>query len=312
MKTENLSTLKIHKLSKEQYEREFAAGRIDKNALYLTPEEEIDSSMYATKEEVNNKAEKDHRHSYNDLNDKPTSLPANGGNADTLDGKHANEFADGNEFKQLKTLVGDTSVSGQISTHNTATDAHNDIRDLINGLSTRLNTLADSDDTTLDQMSEVVAYIKSNKSLIESITTSKVNVSDIIDNLTTNVTNKPLSAAQGVAIKGLIDALQTAVNGKALNSDLTSHTGDTTKHITSTERTNWNNKVGSLTDLGINASATELNYTKGVTNDIQTQINTLSAEINNLKTNVITVHSGDLVPMSSLGSNGDIYMVTGS
>jgi len=37
--TENLSTLKIHKLTKEQYERELAAGRIDKNALYITPDE---------------------------------------------------------------------------------------------------------------------------------------------------------------------------------------------------------------------------------------------------------------------------------
>ena len=70
-----------------------------------------------------------------------------------------------------------------------------------------LNALADSDDTTLDQMSEVVAYIKSNKSLIDAITTSKVNVSDIIDNLTTNVSNKPLSAAQGVKLKALIDAI---------------------------------------------------------------------------------------------------------
>ena len=35
--------------------------------------------------------------------------------------------------------------------------------DLITGLTTRLNTLADSDDTTLDQMSEIVEYIKSNK-----------------------------------------------------------------------------------------------------------------------------------------------------
>lgn len=40
-----------------------------------------------------------HIHSYNDLTDKPTipviptSLPANGGNADTLDGKHASSFA---------------------------------------------------------------------------------------------------------------------------------------------------------------------------------------------------------------------------
>ena len=41
MVTENLSTLKIHKLSKEQYEREYANDNLDPNALYLTPEEEI-------------------------------------------------------------------------------------------------------------------------------------------------------------------------------------------------------------------------------------------------------------------------------
>lgn len=100
------------------------------------------------------------------------------------------------------------TASSAVFAHNTATTAHNDIRDLISGLTTRLNTLADCDDTTLDQMSEVVDYIKNNKSLIDGITTSKVNVSDIVNNLTTNVTNKPLSAAQGVAIKSLIDALQ--------------------------------------------------------------------------------------------------------
>lgn len=41
MKTENLSTLKIHKLTKAQYERELSAGRIDENSLYLTSDEEI-------------------------------------------------------------------------------------------------------------------------------------------------------------------------------------------------------------------------------------------------------------------------------
>ena len=95
-----------------------------------------------------------------------------------------------------------------ITTHNSATNAHSDIRTLITGLTTRLNTLANSDDTTLDQMAEVVAYIKSNKSLIDSITTSKVSVSDIVDNLTTSVANKPLSAKQGVALKALIDAIK--------------------------------------------------------------------------------------------------------
>ena len=39
MITENLSTLKIHKLSQAQYDRELASGNIDENALYLTPDE---------------------------------------------------------------------------------------------------------------------------------------------------------------------------------------------------------------------------------------------------------------------------------
>lgn len=39
MITENLSALKIHKLSQAQYDRELAAGRLDENALYLTPDE---------------------------------------------------------------------------------------------------------------------------------------------------------------------------------------------------------------------------------------------------------------------------------
>ena len=38
MITENVSTLKIHKLSQAQYDRELAVGNIDENALYLTPD----------------------------------------------------------------------------------------------------------------------------------------------------------------------------------------------------------------------------------------------------------------------------------
>lgn len=52
MITENLSNLKIHKLTKEQYTRELNAGNIDENALYLTPDEEIDLSQYATVEQL--------------------------------------------------------------------------------------------------------------------------------------------------------------------------------------------------------------------------------------------------------------------
>ncbi len=118
-----------------------------------------------------------------------------------------------------------------ISKHNTSTTSHTDIRDLITGLTNRLNALADSDDTTLDQLSEIVAYIKNNKSLIDSVTTSKVNVSDIVDSLTSTATNKPLSAKQGEVLKGLIDNLE---------SDLNTHMSDSNIHITPTERTKWN------------------------------------------------------------------------
>lgn len=40
MITKNLSTLKINKLTQAQYERELAAGNIDEDALYLTPDDE--------------------------------------------------------------------------------------------------------------------------------------------------------------------------------------------------------------------------------------------------------------------------------
>lgn len=118
------------------------------------------------------------------------------------------------------------TASAKVSEHNTSESAHNDIRSLIDGLTTRLNALANSDDTTLDQMAEVVAYIKNNKTLIDGITTSKVNVSDIIDNLTTSVSNKPLSAKQGVALKALIDAIIVPTK----TSQLTNDSGFLTEH----------------------------------------------------------------------------------
>ena len=130
-----------------------------------------------------------------------------------------NGYATENYVNTQIAAIPTPDVSGQINTHNTATDSHNDIRLLVEGLTTRLNTLANSDDTTLDQMSEVVAYIKNNKNLIDGITSSKVNVSDIINNLTTNVSNKPLSAAQGVALKTLIDAIVVPTKVSELTND---------------------------------------------------------------------------------------------
>ena len=45
MNIENVSTLKINQLTRSQYEREVAAGNIDVNAFYLTPDEYIDAYL---------------------------------------------------------------------------------------------------------------------------------------------------------------------------------------------------------------------------------------------------------------------------
>ena len=68
MITESLSTLKIHKLTQAQYNRELAAGNIDPNALYLTPDEAENLSGYATIEQLNTKADIEHSHEIPDIN----------------------------------------------------------------------------------------------------------------------------------------------------------------------------------------------------------------------------------------------------
>lgn len=129
------------------------------------------------------------------------------------------------------------TLQENLTSHNIDTAAHSDLRAELKALTDRITAILDSDDETLDELSEIVAYIKSNKTLIDAITTSKVSVSDIVNDLVTNVTNKPLSAAQGVALKGLIDTLQTAMDGKAPTSHAASSTtygagsGNTYGHV---------------------------------------------------------------------------------
>ena len=50
--SEFVPTLKIHKMTQEEYERELANGTVDENALYLTPDEAIDLTPYITQDEV--------------------------------------------------------------------------------------------------------------------------------------------------------------------------------------------------------------------------------------------------------------------
>lgn len=68
MITENLSTLKIHTLSEEQFKKAKAEGTLNENEIYLTPDEEIDLNLYAKTEDLSEVAKSG---SFNDLTDQP-------------------------------------------------------------------------------------------------------------------------------------------------------------------------------------------------------------------------------------------------
>lgn len=117
-------------------------------------------------------------------------------------------------------------ISDTYATKEEVINSTSELNTTIAELRSKLNTIADSDDETLDQLSEVVDYIKNNKSLIDAVTTSKVNVTDIVDNLTSTATDKPLSANQGKLLKAAIDAI--VVPTKV--SELTNDSGYLTEH----------------------------------------------------------------------------------
>lgn len=166
-------------------------------------------------------------------------------------------------------------INSAVSIHNIDSTSHDDIRTLISGLIIRLNTLADSDDTTLDQLSEIVAYIKNNKSLIDSITTSKISVSDIVDNLISTDTSKVLSANQGRILKGLIDSLtkydiglgnvenksSATIRGELTKDNITSALGYTPP----TTDTTYNNATTSSNGLMTSDMVIKLNNVKTIT-----------------------------------------------
>lgn len=89
-----------------------------------------------------------------------------------------------------------------------------------------IETVLTSNDVNLDTIQEIVAFIKNNKDVIDAISTNKVNVTDIVDNLLSNAANRPLSANQGKVLKSAIDIISQSIKALAFkdkvnyNSDI--------------------------------------------------------------------------------------------
>lgn len=101
-------------------------------------------------------------------------------------------------------------VDDSIGAHNVDPNAHPDIRTVLNTLTTRLNTLADSDDASLDQLSEIVAFVKENRTMIEGLTNSEIG-------LTPNTKNNAGYVQAGGS--NVLKAWMTDTNGNPRWSD---------------------------------------------------------------------------------------------
>jgi hypothetical protein len=90
--------------------------QIDYNALANLPSQPTLESLGAASVEHTHSPESigaaaaEHTHTKENITDFPTSMPANGGDADTVDGKHADDFATVSDFEALQAQVDELDV----------------------------------------------------------------------------------------------------------------------------------------------------------------------------------------------------------
>lgn len=114
MLTENLSTLKINRLTQEQYDAALTNGSINANELYLTPDNnELDTSAFLR------------------VTDVGSAVDINPINADTLEGKSASYFATASNVSNINNSL--NKINSDISTINGSLNTVNSNISTING-----------------------------------------------------------------------------------------------------------------------------------------------------------------------------------
>ena len=114
MLTENLSTLKINRLTQEQYDTALTNGSINANELYLTPDDnELDTSAFLR------------------VTDVGSAVDINPINADTLEGKSASYFATASNVSTINNSL--NTINSDISTINGSLNTINSNISTING-----------------------------------------------------------------------------------------------------------------------------------------------------------------------------------
>lgn len=145
-----------------------------------------------------------------------------------LDSKNNEQVFDGRLV--IDTLTGKNVIDSFTEALNVlkdgTTDASGNLPEEYNSLSkisaalaslkTTLNDFLTGEDNEgdIDRLVELVKAIQANKDSIDGLIADNVRKDDIVNALTSEDATKVLSAAQGKALKDLIDALETSLNAK--------------------------------------------------------------------------------------------------
>lgn len=108
-------------------------------------------------------------------------------------------------------------IDSDIFAHNSSTSAHSDIRGLISAVDSRV------DDANSD-IDDANSRIDTLNATVSALDTNKVNKSDIVNNLTTDDSTKPLSAAMGMELKNSLDS------GGSANELISAHNTNNEAH----------------------------------------------------------------------------------
>ena len=94
------------------------------------------------------------------------------------------------------------------------------LKDALDALSNYI--YSGSANTSIDRLAEVFAFLTGHDDdeTLDAILATKVSIADLVDNLTSELANRALTAKQGKVLKDLIDALTTTVGTKANSSDV--------------------------------------------------------------------------------------------
>lgn len=223
----------------------------------------------------------------------PSSLIKTGDVINSLTSTVTNKPLSAAQGKALKELIDAKSIPTKLSafdndtnylnsSHNTSSTAHNDIRSLLNNLSSKVNLFLDSTDTAFDQLSDIIPYIKLNR----------------------EKANSALDALNGLDNKYIASS--------KLSNGYTE--GDSTKVATNKAVTDAYNALNNRIPTSVAALSDGANYAKKNASQTFSGTQTFATAKASASTAYTTAKFRNIVlstaePTTRDGSNGDVWIV---